>query len=228
MLTIMSCTTPSPSSPQGSPETDVEHRARGRRSARPRAGCRSTAAARALAGPTRPGRRSAPKVTISPCAKFEMPVVPKTSDRPIAASASIRPKLRPCTSRCRNWSKKLVTLRSPSPMKKLTITRPPRPTSTSFTFGVSSSVDDRDALGQRRLVERDRVVLVLLGNADAPLAVLVGLDLLLAAGAVDRQRHAFEGLTVELHVAADAVRVALGCRRAACARARRVRQRRRT
>ncbi len=41
----------------------------------------------------------APKVTISPCAKLEIPVVPYTSERPIAASASMSPKLRPFTIR---------------------------------------------------------------------------------------------------------------------------------
>jgi hypothetical protein len=49
------------------------------------------------------------------------------------------PKLRPPMMRWMSWSKKLVTLRSPSPMKKFTVTRPPLPTSASFTFGVSSS-----------------------------------------------------------------------------------------
>ena len=72
------------------------------------------------AGPTNSSAAMAPKVTISPWAKFEMPVVPNTSERPTAASASIRPKLMPSTIRCTNWSKKLVTLRWPSPMKKLT------------------------------------------------------------------------------------------------------------
>ena len=77
--------------------------------------------------------------------------------------------------------------------------------------GVVALFDDRDALGQRRLVEGDGVVLVALGHADAPLAVLVGLDLLLAAGAVDRSRTTpCEGFAVQLDVAADAVRVVLG------------------
>ncbi len=42
---------------------------------------------------------SAPNVTISPCAKFVSPVVPKISDRPIAHMAMMRPKRTPCTVR---------------------------------------------------------------------------------------------------------------------------------
>ena len=43
---------------------------------------------------------TAPKVTISAWAKFEMPVVPNTRDRPIAASASMSPKFSPVIRRC--------------------------------------------------------------------------------------------------------------------------------
>ena len=41
----------------------------------------------------------APKVSISACAKFVRPVVPKMSETPIAASASSRPKFKPFMSR---------------------------------------------------------------------------------------------------------------------------------
>ena len=112
------------------------------------------------------------KVTNSEWAKLEIPVVPNTSESPTAARASIRPKLKPLITRCTNWSKKLVTFRSPSPMKKLTETRPPGPTWTSFTFGVSSpSSTTAMPSGRVVLVEGDRVVRVALGHPDRPLAL---------------------------------------------------------
>ena len=43
-----------------------------------------------------------PRVTISPCAKFERPVVPKMSERPSDASEISRPILRPETNCCQN------------------------------------------------------------------------------------------------------------------------------
>ena len=42
-------------------------------------------------------------------------------------------------TRWTSWSKKLVTLRVPSPMKKSILSLPPGPTWASLTFGVSSA-----------------------------------------------------------------------------------------
>ena len=149
---------------------------------------------------------TAPKVTISAWAKFEMPVVPKTRERPIAASASMSPKFSPVMRRWTSWSTKLVTLRTPSPMKKLTVTRPPGPTSASFTFGVSSSGSTTAMpVGQGRLVEGDRVRPRSSRARRPPTALgLVGGDLGVDAVAADGQHDSLERLAVELDVAADA------------------------
>src|SRR6266508_6969895 len=48
---------------------------------------------------------NAPNVTSSPCAKLMSPVVPNTSDRPTAASATISPNLIPPTARFSSSSK---------------------------------------------------------------------------------------------------------------------------
>jgi hypothetical protein len=47
----------------------------------------------------------APKVTSSPCAKLMSPVVPNTSDKPTAASATINPNLIPLMVRFSRSSK---------------------------------------------------------------------------------------------------------------------------
>ena len=53
-----------------------------------------------IANPTENNNAArAPNVTISPWAKFDNPVVPNTSDKPIAARASMRPKFSPFTAR---------------------------------------------------------------------------------------------------------------------------------
>ena len=93
-------------------------------------------------------------------------------------------------------------------MKKLTDTRPPAPTVDFLDVrGVVLRVDHGDALRQRRFVERDRVVSSRSGTPTAPLPFGIGRDFLLTARTVDDQHDAFERLTVELDVAADAVRV---------------------
>ncbi len=51
----------------------------------------------------------APKVTSSPWEKFVRPVVPNTSDSPIAARARMRPKRRPDTA---NWGARFQLIRS--------------------------------------------------------------------------------------------------------------------
>ena len=72
-------------------------------SRRRRPGRWSAGRPRAAAGPTSTcsaQATSAPKVTSSPWAKLVSPVVPNTSDRPIAARARMRPKRRPDTAYC--------------------------------------------------------------------------------------------------------------------------------
>ncbi len=65
--------------------------------------------------------RTAPSVTISPWAKFVRPVVPKISDRPTAARASSRPKLRPATSRLSRFCQKFCSSTTmPLPKAKIT------------------------------------------------------------------------------------------------------------
>ena len=68
-----------------------------------------------------PNTRTAPRVTISPCAKFVSPVVPKIRDRPTEARASRRPKLRPATSLLsRFWPKSCCCTTMPLPKAKMT------------------------------------------------------------------------------------------------------------
>ena len=126
--TIISCTVPRPLRRNG--------RHNPASSDKPNSADTTTAKGIAIQiGTSRPTEKrsaaSAPKVTISPWAKFESPVVPKTSETPIAASASMRPKLRPFTVREASWSQKLVVTRSAAVSVKLRVTVLVAPNSTS-------------------------------------------------------------------------------------------------
>ena len=82
---------------------------------------------------------SAPNVTISACAKLESPVVPKISERPIAASASRSPKFSPLMTRMSTWALMSVVVRVPSPRKKFTALRLVRPNSAVTGFWPSAT-----------------------------------------------------------------------------------------
>ena len=84
--------------PQGSPQARIQSAARARRPARSTMGMTIHIGQREPHAEAR-AATMAPKVSISPCAKFVSPVVPKMSETPIAASASSRPKFRPFISR---------------------------------------------------------------------------------------------------------------------------------
>ncbi len=152
---------------------------------------------------------SAPNVTISACAKLESPVVPKISERPIAASASRSPKFSPLMTRMSTWALMSVVVRcalAEEEVHRLAVGE-----SELGGHGVLAVLHD-DALRQGVLVERE-LVLALLGDADRPPAVGVGLGLGVVAVAFDRDADAFQGLVVEGHVAGEEVLELLGLRR---------------
>ena len=63
---------------------------------------------------------SPPKVTISPCAKFVSPVVPKIRDKPTEQMAMIRPRRIPSTDLWRILSNNETELVALAPVKKRT------------------------------------------------------------------------------------------------------------
>ncbi len=69
---------------------------------------------------------SAPKVTSSPWAKFVSPVVPKTSDSPMAARARIRPNRRPETA---YWGARRHGMSARKPGVAASTPAPPSPAS---------------------------------------------------------------------------------------------------
>jgi hypothetical protein len=140
MLTIISCTTPTERWRSGRQITaSIASPSRPLSSTASGSAIHSEAPMKAVP----PSHRAitAPKVTISPWAKLEMPVVPKTSERPTEASPSMRPKLMPWTRRWTSCVAKALDSRSPSPMKKLTAF------GANGTFGVTSLVSGVSSSG---------------------------------------------------------------------------------
>ena len=198
---------------QGSPEAGVEdvaeHPAQDHRerAAPARSGAGGRSNIRAI---------TAPKVTISPCAKFERPVVPYTSETPDRREREQQAEV----EAVHDAFDELVEEADRDP---LSLTEEEvddlRARECDLGFDGGRALGDDDTFGEGFFVESDRVR-VLLGHSDLPLAVCIRLDVGLVAVAVDRDGDALERFAFEFHVAgevevvfcADLVSLS-GCRR---------------
>ncbi len=149
---------------------------------------------------------SAPKVTISAWAKFDSPVVPKTSERPICRKAQHEAEVQPADEALDDLieeGRHIALALADEEVGGHTTTGSDRD-----GLHVRGIADHRDSIGECGLVERHLVV-GLLRHSDAPFALCVGCYLGVVAAALDRKLDALKGIAVVLDIAADAIRVVL-------------------